>query len=1018
MKDERRPRWIQSGRALAATASLALAALALSPLAAAQGEAGTVLPVAVAPSGPLASSDPSASADPPTALEPRAPAAQTPLPARGRTPPGREKLPPGVPAGVPVPLTEVASASDWAATLDRIASSVVAIEIDEDRSFDTERNMSAQATGFVVDAKRGLILTNRHVVTPGPVTAQATFLDREEVQLYPVYRDPVHDFGFYRYDPSKLKYIHPQALALVPQDAQVGREIRVVGNNAGEQLSILAGTVARLDRQAPNYGVGQYNDFNTFYIQAASGTSGGSSGSPVVDIQGHVLALNAGGARGAASSFYLPLGRVQRALKLIQEGKPVTRGTLETEFRYRPFDQLRRLGLPGSIEAQVRAAEPAGTGMLVVADVQPGSVSDGVLEPGDVLVRINDELVTRFDPLEAVLDDSIGQKVQLTLSRGGRLYTASLKVGNLDSITPDAYLQIGDAVVNTLSYEEARAFHRPIRGAFVAASGYIFEAAGVPRGAIITEVNSTPVASLDDFVKAIEGFGDGAQVAIRYVTIDDPNNSQLRSIRVDRHWFPARRCRRDDAAGYWKCVALPAVAKAPAPTPMSAQLPQVNDPRAAPIAPSLVYVSFSMPYTVSGVTERYYHGTGLIVDAQRGLIITDRDTVPDSLGDVRLTFGGTIEIPGQIVYIHPLHDLAVIHYDPKLIGSTPVKAAQLDTRPFEPGESVNVVGLDNDGDIRARTTTIADVSPLQLPLSRTVRFRDSNIDVASLVNPPDDFVGVLADSDGRVRGLWASFASDSGSGLQQQTRGISSDLVAETLERVRSGRPLHSLEAEFVPQTLASARQLGLNESWVRRIAQADPSSREVLSVERLVGGSDAARQLQPGDIVLAIDGQPVTQFREVERAVENKDQVNVTVWRVGGAKTLTVKTAALSGDDLNRVVEWAGATLQDPYRAMSAQRGIAPEGVYVAYYQFGSPASHYGLVPGRRIVEVDGHPTPNLDAFLRQVKGRPDRSSLRIETLDWNGAPDVITLKLDRHYWPPYELRRTANGWQRDSLE
>jgi S1-C subfamily serine protease len=98
---------------------------------------------------------------------------------------------------------------------------------------------SAQATGFVVDAERGLILTNRHVVTPGPVTAEATFLNREEVQLYPVYRDPVHDFGLYRYDPSKLRFIKPQALPLHPEGAQIGREIRVIGNNAGEQLSIL-----------------------------------------------------------------------------------------------------------------------------------------------------------------------------------------------------------------------------------------------------------------------------------------------------------------------------------------------------------------------------------------------------------------------------------------------------------------------------------------------------------------------------------------------------------------------------------------------------------------------------------------------------------------------------------------------------------------------------------------------------------------------------------------------------------
>src|SRR5580765_4487930 len=90
-----------------------------------------------------------------------------------------------------IPQNEGESAA-WRGTLARVAESVVAIEIDQTRAFDTEWNSSAQATGFVVDAERGLILTNRHVVTPGPVTAEATFLNREEVQLFPVYRDPVH----------------------------------------------------------------------------------------------------------------------------------------------------------------------------------------------------------------------------------------------------------------------------------------------------------------------------------------------------------------------------------------------------------------------------------------------------------------------------------------------------------------------------------------------------------------------------------------------------------------------------------------------------------------------------------------------------------------------------------------------------------------------------------------------------------------------------------------------------------
>ena len=38
----------------------------------------------------------------------------------------------------------------------------------------------------------------------------------------------------------------------------------------------------------------------------------------------------------------------------------------------------------------------------------------------------------------------------------------------------------------------------------------------------------------------------------------------------------------------------------------------------------------------------------------------------------------------------------------------------------------------------------------------------------------------------------------------------------------------------------------------------------------------------------------------------------------------------------------------------------------------------------------------------------------MRLKTVMWNGTVDVITLKLDLHYWPSYELRRGPSGWER----
>ncbi|HQR49080.1 MAG TPA: PDZ domain-containing protein, partial [Steroidobacteraceae bacterium] len=810
-------------------------------------------------------------------------------------------------AAAAVPRLAAAESQVWDKTLARVAPSVVSIQIDQARAFDTEWNESSQATGFVVDAERGLILTNRHVVTPGPVIATAVFQNREEVELKPVYRDPVHDFGFYRYDPSKLRYAKPASLPLDPAGARVGVEIRVVGNDAGEQLAILGGTIARLDRDAPDYGVGKYNDFNTFYIQAASGTSGGSSGSPVIDIRGHVVALNAGGSTGAAASFFLPLGRVQRALDLIREGKPVTRGTLQTIFKYTPYDELVRLGLRPETEAAARRAAPGLTGMLVVSEVQPGSPADGQLQPGDILVKVNGKRVATFDPLAETLDSSVGRTVHVEVERLGATLERDLVVQDLASITPSRYLQFGDAVVHALSWQMARHMNAPVRGVFVANPGYSLGAAGVPRGAVISSVAGRPVETLDDFEQVIAGLPDGERAALRYSTLDDPKGSETRVMRMDWQWFPAQDCTRDDAAGNWSCRDLAAPTAAAAEAPARTSFATTGDAVVDRLAPSLVLVNFDMPYSVAGVTERSYHGTGLVVDAKRGLVAVDRNTVPVAVGDVRLTFAGSVEVPGRVEYVHPLHNVAIVSYDPALVDGTPVRTASLDPRPLEAGEAVTVVGLTGDSRVQSLATTVATVDDVAFPLSRTLEFREANLEVGTLVNGPTTFDGAIVGRDGRVRAMWASFAYEGGRELSQVSRAMPIDIVEEAVAAAR-GKPLYSLEVEFDTVSIAEARKLGLPADWVVKLEKDSGPHRQALRVTRVVAGSPAAAVLRPGDLLLAVNGRAVSRFREVELATQSPS-VGLTVLRDGKEAQLDVATVALGGKDIDRLLIWAGAT-------------------------------------------------------------------------------------------------------------
>lgn len=326
--------------------------------------------------------------------------------------------------------------------------------------------------------------------------------------------------------------------------------------------SIISDT--KMEIRAPEYGVGEYNDFNTFYLQAASGTSGGSSGSPVLDIDGHAVALNAGGASRASSSYYLPLDRVKRALDYVQQGKQVPRGTLQTEFEYLPYNEVRRLGLKAHIEEKVRAKFPMETGMLVVRSLLPKGPADNILVPGDIVIGCNGQLVPHFIALFSIIDDKVGEQITLTISRGKKIFDVTLMVQDLHSITPSRFVEVGGGVVHDLSYQLAKSYSQPVEGVYVATSGHMLASASAWRKSIIVSVNNIPTPNLDAFIEAMHTLPDNARVPLRqvffllqnmkvqrlltytyilfcrYYSLHKAYKDKVMIMHVDRHWHKFR----------------------------------------------------------------------------------------------------------------------------------------------------------------------------------------------------------------------------------------------------------------------------------------------------------------------------------------------------------------------------------------------------------------------------------------------------------------------------------------------
>jgi S1-C subfamily serine protease len=537
----------------------------------------------------------------------------------------------------------------------------------------------------------------------------------------------------------------------------------------------------------------------------------------------------------------------------------------------------------------------------------------------------------------------------------------------------------------------------------------------VPQRALVRELGGVALPDLDALERELARYADGDRVRLRWSDLARPELAEESVLRVDRRWFAARRCRRDDAAGRFACRELPPPPPAAAAAPVSARLDVRAPGPGARLARSLVSVSFDVPFGIDGVHGAAFTGAGLVVDAERGLVLVDRDTVPVTLGDVEITFGGAVSVDGRVVALHPEHNLALVAYEPALLGETPVESAELRDEPLAPGDPVWLVTLTQRQQILARASAVERIDAPQLPLPRVPRFREANLDLIALTEVLPGVGGVLADGKGRVRALWASFSTEGDSGPTSFFAGIPADVALAWLAGMQEdGTPAwRALGVELAALSLADARERGLAPEQVAELAEHGEGEPRVLAVRRVRTESPAAAALRVGDLLVRVKGRPVTRFREVERAAQ-AERVALAVARGGVLHEVTLETVPADGEGTREALLWAGALLQAPPLELATQWGASRRGVYVAGSFRGTPAERHELRPTLRILAAGDASTPDLGAFRAAVAALRDGEIVRLRTVDLEGRVVPLAIELDLHDWPSVHLVRTPSGWER----
>jgi len=353
-----------------------------------------------------------------------------------------------------------------------------------------ERVTQSLGSGVIVDAQRGYVLTNHHVVAKADEIT-VTLQDERQLQATLIGADPDTDVAVIQVPAERLV-----AIQMGDSDTlRVGDFVVAIGNPFGLGQTVTSGIISALGRSG--LGIEGYEDF----IQTDASINPGNSGGALVSLRGELVGINtailsqSGGNIGIG--FAIPIRMAHGIMEQLIAHGEVRRGKLGAQAQ----DVTPPLAQAFGIEQQ---------GGAVVTKVLAGSPADEAgLQVGDIITAINDKQVRDAGTLRNTVGLlRIGEEVRLSILRSGKPLTLRARVAE-----PETAQHEGQAIHPRLAgatlaeIDEGSPLYGQVEGIVVISlePGSAALAAGLRQGDVIVSANRIPTPDLQALDKALRG---------------------------------------------------------------------------------------------------------------------------------------------------------------------------------------------------------------------------------------------------------------------------------------------------------------------------------------------------------------------------------------------------------------------------------------------------------------------------------------------------------------------------------